>query len=193
VATVPVPAADELAGIAVAPDGIHVYTVGYANVYVIDTATNMVVATIPGGGSQIAIVPPPPGVPFLAFGAHAAINFGRGEFAFHSHFTLSSTDGNGIDPIAEPVKVQVGTFSTTIPPHSFIKRSDGTWIYAGVIDGVIVEAQIRPTGTLRYAVAIWAKGAKLAGSENPIQVSLIIGGDSGTTSVRASNLAVALH
>jgi YVTN family beta-propeller protein len=30
----------------------------------IDTATNAVTATVPGGGSQIAIVPPPPGVPF---------------------------------------------------------------------------------------------------------------------------------
>jgi hypothetical protein len=96
------------------------------DVDVIATATNTVVATVPAStGSAIAIVPPPPGVPFLAFSAQAAIHFGSGpnqdDFAFHCS-SLSSTGSNGINLPNEPVKVQVGTSSTTFPPRSFTKH-----------------------------------------------------------------------
>lgn len=191
-----VPVADHLSGgVAITPDGKHVYLSGSSKIYVIDTSTNAVAATIPCRGNQIGIVPPPPGVPFLAFRASAAIHFGSGAnqdaFNFHSRFTLSSTDSNGIDPLVERVKIQVGTFSIIIPPRSFKQRLDGSFIFAGVIKGVTLLARIRPAGTLRYAVAVIGRGASLAGSKNPIQVALIIGGDSGTTSIRASELEVA--
>jgi hypothetical protein len=50
---------------------------------------------------------------------------------------------------------------------------------------VRLEALIRQTGTLRYAFDAEAKGADLTGTKNPVQVSLTIGGNSGTTSVKA--------
>lgn len=188
-----VPVADLQGGIAVTPDGKHVYAGGYQNISVIDTATNSIVASIPAGGSQIAIVPPPPGVPFLSFSARAAIRFGtiphRDDFDFHCRFTLRGTEGKGFNPDIDPVTVQVGTFTVTIPPRSFTKLGRGTFVFAGVIGGVRLHARIRPAGSLRYAVEVRGQGADLAGSKNPIQVSLVFGNDSGTKSVDAQTLA----
>jgi hypothetical protein len=123
---------------------------------VIDTATNTVeTATIPVGNSPISIgiVPPPPGVPFLAFSAKLEIDLDRkpneDRFELKSRFTLSST-APGIHPIKEAVKLQVGTFTATIPPGSFTKQLDGSFTFAGTIGGVSLQALIKRTGTLRY-------------------------------------------
>ncbi len=59
---------------------MHAYVANQTSntVSVIDTASNTVVATVGVGlgSSAIAIVPPPPGVPFVAFSALLAIQFG---------------------------------------------------------------------------------------------------------------------
>jgi hypothetical protein len=55
-----------------------------------------------------------------------------------------------------------------------------------VINGVTLEALIKPTGTLRYAFQAKATGPDLTGTKNPVFVTLIIGGDSGATSLNAS-------
>jgi hypothetical protein len=96
---------------------------------------------------------------------------------------LSSTAS--IDPVAEPVTLQVGTFTTTIPPGSFKKNKQGTFSFEGVIGGVRLEALIKPTGTPRYVFQVTAKRASLTGTTNPVPVALTIGDDSGTTSVKA--------
>jgi probable HAF family extracellular repeat protein len=144
----------------------------------------------------------PPGGPFLAFYAKLAIDLDRkpneDRFELQSHFTLSST-APGIHPVVEPVTIQIGTFSITIPPGSFKKQEHehegedehehdhevGFFSFHGVIDGVELGARITPTGTLRYTFDAGAKGADLTGIKNPVQVSLTIGGDSGTKSVTA--------
>jgi YVTN family beta-propeller protein len=182
--------------IAVTPDGKHAYVANYLsnNVSVIDTATNTVVATVGVGIFPIGvgIRPPPVGVPFLAFNAKLAIDLDRNpredRFELRSRFTLSST-APGIHPVVEPVTLQIGTFSITIPPGSF-KKHEGenegeSFTFHGVIDGVRLEALIRQTGTLRYAFNAKARDANLAGTKNPVQVSLTIGGNSGMTSVTA--------
>jgi len=178
-------------GIAITPDGKHAYVANNSDgtVSVIRTATNTVVATVPVGNSPdaVGIVPPPPGVPFLAFSVTAlAIDFdGAPTFNLHSQFTLSST-APAINSVTQPVTLQVGTFSTTIPAGSFTKQPDGSFFFAGVIDGVSLKAQIRPTGTLQYTFHAKATGASLTGTKNTVYVTLIIGGDSGATSVTAA-------
>jgi hypothetical protein len=158
---------------------------------VIDTAANTVVATVPVGNGPVGvgIVPPPVGVPFLAFGAKLVIQFGsvpnHDAFGFGSSFTLSST-APAINPVTQPVKLQIGTFSITIPPGSFKKNSQGSFTFAGGIDGMRLQVLIKPTGTLRYAFQAKATGPNLTGTKNPVLVSLTIGGNSGTTSVTAS-------
>ncbi len=48
-----------------------------------------------------------------------------------------------------------------------------------------LEAQIEPTGALRYGFQAKAKDANMAGTTNPVQVSLSIGDDAGLTPVKA--------
>ena len=187
-------------GVAVTPDGKHAYvTDGNFNghVSVIDTGTNTIVATVPVGSAPygVAIVPPPPGVPFLAFNAKLAIQFGsvptKDAFGFGSNFTLSST-APAIDPLTDPVTLQVGTFTTTIPPGSFKKQTDGSFTFQGTIHGVGLGALIKPTGTLRYLFEAKANGANLTGTVNTVYATLAIGGgsfsnsNSGATSVTAT-------
>ena len=118
--------------VAITPDGKHAYVANNSssNVSVIDTVSNTVVATVAVGNGPfgVGIMPPPAGVPFLAFGAQLQIHFGRrpntDAFTLQSSFTLSST-APAINPVTDPVTLQVGTFTTTIPPGSFKKE----WVF----------------------------------------------------------------
>jgi YVTN family beta-propeller protein len=193
VATVPVGSGPS--GVAVTPDGKHVYVTNSVdnNVSVIRTATNMVVGfpiQVGVGPSAVGIVPPPPGVPFLAFSATALdIAFGaapnQDSFNLHSQFTLSST-APGLHPHRDPVTLSVGTFSITIPPGSIREQPDGSFFFAGVINGVSLKARITPTATLQYAFHAKAQGVSLTGTTNTVYATLIISGDSGATSVTAT-------
>ncbi len=146
---------------------------GGNTVSVIDTATNnTVVATVTVGSGPFAvsIVPPPPGVPFLAFNAKLEIDLDRkpnkDRFELESSFTLSST-APAINPVTEPVTLKNGTFTTTIPANSFKKHregdehehgedEDGSFNFHGVIDGVRLEALIKRTG---LAILVRGRGA----------------------------------
>jgi hypothetical protein len=93
---------------------------------VIDTGTKMAATvTVGHNPTWVGIGPAPTSVPFLAFKAKLQIALDRkanhDAFALESSFTLSSTASNGINPLTEAVKLQVGTFMTTIPPGSFKK------------------------------------------------------------------------
>jgi hypothetical protein len=149
-----------------------------------------VVATVKVGTApdSVGIVPPPPGVPFLAFSAKLAIQFGsiptKDAFGFGSNFILSST-APAINPLSDPVTLQVGTFTTTIPPGSFKKQQDGSFTFERVIPGLGLGALIKRTGTLRYLFEAKGLGANLTGTVNTVYATLTIGGDSGATSVTA--------
>jgi hypothetical protein len=132
-------------------------------------------------------------VPFSAFSAQLQIHFGgarnQDAFALESSFTLSST-APAINPLTQPVTLRVGPFfATTIPPGSFKVQRGGAFTFVGVINGVSLQALITPLGTTptgkRYAFAAAAERASLTGTTNLVQVTLTIGDDSGTTSVRA--------
>jgi YVTN family beta-propeller protein len=132
-------------------------------------------------------------VPFSAFSAQLQIHFGgarnQDAFALESSFTLSSTSP-AINPLTQPVTLRVGPFfATTIPPGSFKVQRGGAFTFVGVINGVSLQALITPLGTTptgkRYAFAAAAERASLTGTTNLVQVTLTIGDDSGTTSVRA--------
>jgi probable HAF family extracellular repeat protein len=129
----------------------------------------------------------PPRVPFLAFSAALDITFAAApnddSFNLHSPFTLSST-APGLHPHSDPVTLQIGTFVITIPPGSFTQQPDGSFFFAGVINGVSLKARIAPTATLQYTFHAKGTGASLTGAMKPVYVTLIIGGDSGVTSVK---------
>jgi YVTN family beta-propeller protein len=194
VATVPV--GNEPSGVAITPDGKHAYVTNLdealpaGSVSVIDTTTNTVAATVLVGTYPVCvgIIPPPPGVPFLAFSAKLEIDLDKKPiheaFQLQASFTLGSAS-NGINPAKDPVTLKIGTFAVTIPPGSFTGKGFGPFYFAGVIDRVPLHAVIAPTGAKRYAFDTAAQNANLKGTKNPVMVMLTIGDDSGTTSVKA--------
>ena len=129
-----------------------------------------------------------PGTPFAAFGAKLAIDFGISPnpdaFELLSEFTLGQSN-NGINPVAEPVTFQIGTFATTIPAGSFTGTGFRPFTFNGMIGGVELGVRIEPIGTKRYALKAEALRPKLTGTKNPVPVTLTVGGDSGTVSVKA--------
>ena len=178
-------------GVTVTPDGKHAYVtnIGSNTVSVIDTATNTVEAATIGVGNSPFGVGIIPDVPFLAFGANLVLALEVGarnqdSFGLQSRFILSST-APAINPITQPVTLQAGTFAATIPPGSIVETKQGFFVFAGVINGVAVQAAIEHTGTLQYAFQAKAVHANLTGTKNPVTVRLSIGVDSGTTSVTA--------
>jgi hypothetical protein len=147
--------------------------------------------TVGANPNGVGIIPPPPGVPFLAFSAtRLGIAFGAApntdSFNLQSLITLSSTAIKGINLHTQAVTFQVGTFTTTIPPGSFTKQPDGSFTFVGVINGVNLSVQIKQQVTLRYFFNAGATGASLIGTTNSVYVTLIIGGDSGAASVTAA-------
>jgi hypothetical protein len=109
----------------------------------------------------------------------------------HNYFELLSdvTLGSGaafLDPPSEPVTVQVGTFTATIPPGSFVKAStSGEWDFDGPINGVNIHARIWLTGTKQYLVLVKTMAAPV-NPTNPVLVTLSLSTNSGTAPVTAA-------
>ena len=158
----------------------------------IDTASNTAeAAAIIVGGEPlgVGIVPPSMGVSFSAFNAKVEIpssghSPNADSFNLNGNFVLGSAS-NGINPLTESVTLKVGNFTTTIPPGSFKGTGFGPFHFNGVINGVRLVVGIEPTGATRYAFHTNAHSADLAGTVNPVTVTLIVGNDSGTTPVKA--------
>jgi hypothetical protein len=78
----------------------------------------------------------------MAFGGNSLGTPLKDSFAIQSSFTLSST-APAINPVTQPVTLQVGTFTTTIPPGSFTTPLGTTlgsgFTFGGVIDGVSLQ------------------------------------------------------
>jgi hypothetical protein len=135
----------------------------------------------------VAVGSQPICVLFLTFSPTLAIVLGHtantDSFTYQSSLTLSST-APAINPLTQPVTIQVGNYNATIPPGSF-KHGDTAYNFAGVINGVTLKVQITPSGTLRYTFVATAQGANLSGIKNPVPVGLTIGGNCGKASVTA--------
>jgi len=122
---------------------------------------------------------------FAAFGANLAISPSFQAFGGDGTFTLGS--GGMISPVTEPVTIQIGnSFLATIPAGSFERTSQGTYVFGGVIQGVLLAAALTPTGGNSYAFAIGGAGVPNLPSANPVDLRLAIGSNGGSTSMTAS-------
>jgi 6-phosphogluconolactonase len=180
--------------VAVDPSGKFAYVAneGSSNVsaYIIDRTTGAL-SPVPGSPFAAGTLPfsvaiaGQATVPFAAFTLKAEIALGPlGAFEMKGNFTLG-VGSNGIDPLTEDVKLQVGTFSTTVPAGSFQQDLRGTFKFEGVISGVSLEVRIVPLGGNDFEFKAEAQGADLNGIVNPVSVKLAIGDNSGSATVIA--------
>ena len=128
------------------------------------------------------------GLAFSAFNAKVEIDIEDGEIEILSSFTLGAGSA-GIDPATEFVALQVtggtATYSTTIPAGSFRAVTGRGYRFQGIVSGVKMLAAIRPLRGETFEFELETERAKLVGMSNPVTVSLAIGDDSGSRSVRA--------
>ncbi|HEY2647376.1 MAG TPA: beta-propeller fold lactonase family protein, partial [Candidatus Acidoferrales bacterium] len=147
------------------------------------------------GPSSVAVVSSS-SVPFQIFLAQAKIDMDREtRFQGEGFFTLGA-GSNGIYPLSEPVQVQVGSLSLTIPAGSFRQRGKEEFVYEGEIDGTDLrlailrwkdkdkgKGQVKPSND--YLFTVEGKGHILSGIANPVTIGLGIGDDEGSTTVKA--------
>jgi len=140
---------------------------------------------------SIEAITPSPVTPFATFTATVEIELRpRRDDAFDlkSRFTLGA-GSNEIDPLTEDVTLELtggtGSFITTIPAGSFTKDKQGHFEFEGTINGVDLQAKITRLGSNQFKCEVEGEHADLTGIANPVTVTLTIGADSGSTTVRA--------
>ncbi len=118
---------------------------------------------------------------FSAFSAKVELSGqNRSSFELNASFTLAA-NSDGIDPVAEPVTIQVGTFWTIVSPDSFVANRNGSFAFEGAINGVKLEARIRPLGENSFAFTAEGRDIDMSTHMNPVTVALTIGDNTGTT------------
>jgi hypothetical protein len=136
-------------------------------------------------GQFTAVATAPPVVAFSAFTAKAEISATPPtSFQIYGSFTPGASS-NGINPLSEPVALQIGTFSVTIPPGSFVKTDTGRYVYEGTFGGQALRVGITPVTATTYNFKAVGWGTNLSGTTNPVTVGLTIGDDTGTAAVTA--------
>ena len=121
-------------------------------------------------------------VPFASF--HAAVQVDEDAFATEGSFSLGIAN-HAIDPLHEDTTIQVASFSTTIPAVSFKETPNGQFYFAGIINGVSLEAGFLPVGGSRFVYIVAAQGVNMNGTTNPVTVTLTIGNQRGTAITNA--------
>lgn len=106
-------------------------------------------------------------MPVSAFSA--AVSLALGPEANDDGFEVDATmtlglTSDGIDPVDEDVRLEVGTFATTIPAGSFTQTGQEEFSFEGVINGVVLSVVIRHGGE-QVEVKATGQGADLTGSQ----------------------------
>jgi 6-phosphogluconolactonase len=181
--------------IALDPSGMFAYVanMGSNNIsaYTINGTTGAL-APVPGspfaagvGPSSVGIVSSPASVAFNKFKIDVNIDEDRKtSFRVYGFFTLGA-GSDGIYPLSEPVELQVGSYSVTLPAGSFRERGRHQFEYEGRINDVEVRIHIYETKGKDHLFTAEAKGNILKGIKNPVAVGLTIGDDEGSVTVKA--------
>ena len=126
--------------------------------------------------------------PFATFGAKVEIDIEDGEIDMLATFALGA-DNNGFDLPKETVSLQVtgstGAYSVTIPAGSFKAERGGAFKFQGTINRVKIDTSLRPARNGAFEFEVETEGANLKGFANPVTLTLIIGDDGGSRTVRA--------
>ncbi len=127
--------------------------------------------------------------PFATFTTREVdIDIEDGEIEVEASCTLGS-GSNGLDVAKEPVSFQVrggiAVYSLTMPAGSFKMNKNGEFNFLGTINGVKIVASIRQARAGAFDFEIVTERANVKGIANPVTVSLTIGDDGGSRTVRA--------
>lgn len=126
---------------------------------------------------------------FAAFNLNKMdIDIEDGEVDMFVTFTLGA-GSNGIELSKEAVSLRVtggaGAYSVTIPAGSFKADRSGAFRFQGSINKVKLDATIRQVRSGDFEFEMETEGANLKGFSNPVTVTLTIGDDGGSRTVKA--------
>lgn len=153
---------------------------------VIDAWGNLYGTTVAGGSFGVGTVfKLDLSVRFAAFSAKLDVkSWPLPRFELKAKFT-QGTGAGAIDPVSQPVRLAVGTYTVTIPAGSFRALKKGVYVFEGAIDGIELRVHILQTESNSYLIHADALSVDLTALANPIAVNLFIGRNSGATEVTA--------
>ena len=158
--------------------------------------------------TSVGIVSSPASVVFDKFKTDVNIDVDRKtSFRVDGFFTLGA-GSDGIYPLSEPVALQVGSYSVTLPAGLFHERGRHEFVYEGHINDVDLRITIEhadrddhddkdrrnrrdhdekktPEPANEYHITAEGRGRILQGIKNPVAVGLTIGDDEGSVTVKA--------
>jgi len=128
-------------------------------------------------------------LPFATFNFKKMdIDIEDGEVDMLVSFTLGA-GGNGFDLAKEALSLRVtggtGAYSVVIPAGSFKAGKGGEFRFQGTINRVKLDASVRPVRGGAFEFEVETEGANLKGFTNPVTVTLTIGDDGGSRTVKA--------
>lgn len=190
-----IPVGSDPEAVAATPDGASVYVVnnGSDTVTVISTATNTVAQVIPVKHNPLSIAILTLATPFAEFKIQDLDVDGH-NFTVAGSF-VPGAGSSGINPAKQEVTLTVADFSLTIPAGSFKADHDNdNFTFRGRVKDVEVEFTIRDEQSEReerhgtapeFKFSAEVREAELGRQSSPVTVSLKIGNNDGTTSVKA--------
>jgi Lactonase, 7-bladed beta-propeller len=200
-------------GLTVSQNGALLYAadtaisgLGFGGISTFDLVTSPPISSIPpiastGLTSQLyslaaypanACPPPPP--PSTSLAATLQISDGPPP-AFGLDATLALDSSLVVDPLTQPVTIQIGDFTLNLPAGSFKTfrhgKNAGTYLFQGVVERTTLKVQITPlgpnqSGQDQFQIHALDKHIDLAGLDDPVTVTVGIGDNSASADVTAS-------
>ncbi len=141
-----------------------------------------------GKGCDVGAYELVPAILFASFHPALAIDDGKHPgFVLTSTFTLGSAS-TGLNAATETMTLQIANYTLTLPAGSFHqlwKASNAPYGYEGTLNGATVVLGLIPLGNNTFALDAAGSPVTFPGIKNPVPVTLTLGTDTGTTSVKA--------
>jgi hypothetical protein len=123
-------------------------------------------------------------IPFSSFSARANGSLTRsGYFSLQGTVALG-TGGAPFNPTTDAIALQFGPFSASLPPGSLQVTGPGAFTYTGTVSGSPFTLHLTQVANGVYRLRAAASHVNLRGTTNPVTVTLTIGSNTGSTTVR---------
>ncbi len=107
------------------------------------------------------------------------------HFQVKASVSLDNSRG-GVDPLTEPVTLQLAHYRVTIPAGSFHGSRQSGYHFHGDIHGVALHVSLTPDSSGGYSVEADGAGAAVPPLANPLYVRLTLGHHAGRTMVNVA-------